>query len=206
MIRQGRPAPASPFLESTRLTEATKPARCVYQMRPGLPLCVSRPLERNNKLPLIRLKFRTRVFSFLLLSSDLLGGICYNHFIQILFLVLRGWRCHELPPLPPVITTEHLGGSKQFFCESVRCGLRWNLRDVTEFFWSARAASKSLKMFKKCAGCPECGHGVRPEALGLQPSIWSVSSLNSRSGSIPFPSAPEASESIKVTTRSLPAG
>lgn len=100
LIRQGRPAPASPCLESTRLTEEA--GSDVSQMHLGLITCASHSRVRNNKLPLIRLKIKTGAFTFLLLFSDLLGGICYNHFIQLLFLMRHLRRvvvsCAPYPP------------------------------------------------------------------------------------------------------------
>lgn len=43
-----------------------------------------------------------------------------------------------------------------------------------EFFWSARTTSKSLKMFLKCTGCPECGSRVWPEASGASSPVCGV--------------------------------
>ena len=47
--------------------------------------CAFHTLVRNNKLSRIRLKIKTRLSTFRLLFSSLLGGLCYNHFIQTLF-------------------------------------------------------------------------------------------------------------------------
>ena len=61
----------------------------VYQMRQGPRLCAFHTLVRNNKLSPIRLKIKTRLSTFRLLFPNLLGGLCYNHFIQILFRMRR---------------------------------------------------------------------------------------------------------------------
>lgn len=43
----------------------------VHHMHLGLTVCALHTLVRNNKLQLIRLKIKTRVFIYLLLLSDL---------------------------------------------------------------------------------------------------------------------------------------
>lgn len=65
---------------------------------------------------------------------------------------------------PSLMATKRSHGSKQVFLESLQRRLDLDLRDVTEFFWSAKQPPKTLKCLKnvQAAQSVVVGCGMRP--------------------------------------------